>query len=192
MVVSKNSEYRREYKRTILVKNIPTYYDNVNYRTHRRELECAHTPIGWDDEQVDKTDIESLNDEEDCVGKLALEKLKLGTEEDDDEKLKIKFEESEQKQNTNANQDSNKNNNSENYDKKEEKQEVLIQKEKSKKVSDDDDVLIQVRSPEQQTLTKLAKAKLQKYASKENRDLPEERKPIKSKETNGKHMFNKK
>ncbi|KAJ8308347.1 hypothetical protein KUTeg_013221, partial [Tegillarca granosa] len=151
------------------------------HRTHRRELECAHTPIAWDDEQVDKTDSESLNDEEDCLGKLALEKLKLGTEEDDDEKLKIKIGDREQKQITCEIEDKNKNNNNENCDKKEEKQEAL--QEKNKKISDDD-VLIQVRSPEQQTLTKLAKAKLQKYASKENRDLPEQNKPIKSKEAN--------
>ncbi|OWF38554.1 centriole, cilia and spindle-associated protein-like [Mizuhopecten yessoensis] len=48
-MVFKRSEYGREFKIQSLVKNIPTYYDNLTYRSQRRELEYAHTSIAWGD-----------------------------------------------------------------------------------------------------------------------------------------------
>lgn len=51
-MVFKRSEYGLKYKKSYLEKNIPVYYDNVAYRTHRRELEHAHTPLSWDFEDT--------------------------------------------------------------------------------------------------------------------------------------------
>lgn len=78
-MVFKRSEYGLQYKKSHLVRNIPEYYNHVAYRTHRRELEHAHTPLSWDFESETQT-----NSDED-VSDLPLQKLKIREEECEDE-----------------------------------------------------------------------------------------------------------
>jgi hypothetical protein len=78
-MVFKRSEYGLQYKKSHLVRNIPEYYNHVAYRTHRRELEHAHTPLSWDFESETHT----TSDED--VSDLPLQKLKIREEECDDE-----------------------------------------------------------------------------------------------------------
>ncbi|XP_067682872.1 centriole, cilia and spindle-associated protein-like [Haliotis asinina] len=53
------SEYQKHFKVSALRKSLPLYYENVAFRTARREREYAHTPVSWyteeinDDESVD-------------------------------------------------------------------------------------------------------------------------------------------
>lgn len=78
-MVFKRSEYGLQYKKSHLVKNIPEYYNHVAYRTHRRELEHAHTPLSWDFESETQT----TSDED--VSDLPLQKLTIKEEECDNE-----------------------------------------------------------------------------------------------------------
>lgn len=81
-MVFKRSEYGLQFKKSHLVRNIPEYYNNVEYRTHRRELEHAHTPLSWDFEQ-DSGDSKTTSEEEVCD--ILQQKLQV-IEEKDDEK----------------------------------------------------------------------------------------------------------
>ncbi|XP_071162549.1 centriole, cilia and spindle-associated protein-like [Mytilus edulis] len=80
-MVFKRSEYGLQFKKSHLVRNIPEYYNNVEYRTHRRELEHAHTPLSWDFEQ-DSGDSKTTSEEEICD--QLQQKLQVIEEKDDD------------------------------------------------------------------------------------------------------------
>lgn len=72
-MVFKRSEYGLKYKKSYLENNIPVYYNNVAYRTHRRELEHAHTPLSWDFEDTS----DSRSSPEEDISLLLQNKLKL-------------------------------------------------------------------------------------------------------------------
>lgn len=84
-MVFKHSEYGLQYKKSHLVRNIPEYYNHVAYRTHRRELEHAHTPLSWDFETDSKSDED--------VSEVPIQKLQINEEcEDEEEKMCSKSE----------------------------------------------------------------------------------------------------
>ncbi|KAK3092855.1 hypothetical protein FSP39_007979 [Pinctada imbricata] len=149
-MVGKKSEYRHEYKRATLVNNIPTYYESLTYRNKRKELEYAHTPISWD---FETGDVSSPDDEVENlpVGKIELSDIK--EQEDSDKK---KSEECV-------------------LDLKDRKADLPGDEEEEFKLKDD--IMIEKSTAETRQLTKLAKEKLNKYASTENTDSPEKVKP---------------
>jgi outer membrane biosynthesis protein TonB len=157
-MVSKASEYRREYRPASLVKNIPTYYESLTYRHHRRELEYAHTPISWELDSEDKTEAPEEDDIpvvnlkiEEKDGKKDVEKGKEMTNEEEDEEE----------------------NDAEEFSKEEGKEEMAVncdQRKKSVEEVDRSDVLIERQTSESRELTKLAKNKLKKYSCVENRN----------------------
>ncbi|XP_046364224.2 centriole, cilia and spindle-associated protein-like [Haliotis rufescens] len=53
------SEYQKHFKVSALRKSLPLYYENVAFRTARRDREYAHTPLSWYTE--DKNDDESVD-----------------------------------------------------------------------------------------------------------------------------------
>ena len=154
-MVSKTSEYQREYRPASLVKNIPTYYESLTYRHHRRELEFAHTPISWDFDQDSKCDSPEDDD-------IPLDKLKI------DDKL------DENGQTEKENVDD-KTNDTDKDVEKDEKNLEDIEEEEEEETADNieqnkSDVLVVKQTTEGREMTKLAKEKLKKYSSSENKN----------------------
>lgn len=159
-MVSKTSEYRREYRPASLVKNIPTYYESLTYRHHRRELEYAHTPISWDFEQDNRKDIPSDDDE------ISVIKLKID-EEEKDENGDVKKEEGDEC----IEEDKQKDGQEEILEEKAKEVMETVNKCDQKKSEGKPDVLVERQTSESRELTKLAKEKLKKYSSSENKNI---------------------
>ncbi|XP_062620955.1 uncharacterized protein LOC134282568 [Saccostrea cucullata] len=166
-MVSKTSLYRQEYRPASLVKNIPTYYESLTYRHHRRELEYAHTPISWDADLEDKPDspqeddlpITELKIDEEKEDKNIDEKQELKNKETNDEEKKCE-EEVDKKEKINVNTC-------------EEEEKVMVNNSEQKKpvsAVKKSDVLVEKQTSETRELTKLAKEKLKKYSSTENKN----------------------
>ena len=47
-MVTKKSEYQRQFKVSALNKNLPVYYENIIIRSMCRNRERSHTPIEWE------------------------------------------------------------------------------------------------------------------------------------------------
>lgn len=157
-MVSKASEYRREYRPASLVKNIPTYYESLTYRHHRRELEYAHTPISWLSDLDDKTE---APDEED----IPVVNLKI---DEKDEKRDMEKEEGMKNE-----EDEEINDTEEELEEEEIKKEKSVNYDEQKKpvgAQEKSDVLIERQTSESRELTKLAKNKLKKYSCTENKN----------------------
>ncbi|XP_078314607.1 uncharacterized protein LOC111131413 [Crassostrea virginica] len=152
-MVSKTSEYQREYRPASLVKNIPTYYESLTYRHHRRELEFAHTPISWDFDQDSKCDSPEDDD-------IPLDKLKI------DDKL------DENGQTEKENVDDKTNDTDKDVEKDEENLEDIEEEEETADNIEQNksDVLVLKQTKEGREMTKLAKEKLKKYSSSENKN----------------------
>ncbi|XP_061172556.1 RNA polymerase-associated protein LEO1-like [Saccostrea echinata] len=167
-MVSKTSLYRQEYRPASLVKNIPTYYESLTYRHHRRELEYAHTPISWDADLDDKSEspqedaipISELKiEEEEEENKVVDKKEEIKNKETNDEE-KILREEDDKKEKINVNNC------------EEEEKIAVSNAEQKRPVSavKKSDVLVEKQTSETRELTKLAKEKLKKYSSMENKN----------------------
>lgn len=48
-MVCKKSEYQKQFKTAVFVKNIPNYLDNLTFRRSRKREEFIHTPLIWED-----------------------------------------------------------------------------------------------------------------------------------------------
>lgn len=159
-MVYKRSEYGREFKVSSLVKNIPVYKDHLSYRHLRRERECAHTPISWDGDVVtESSDSEEKLTPEEEVEKLPISELVITEEDEVDE-------------NTNEGQDGD-----EEDDIAKEKREAKardMENEKAKMTSSCDVDIVK----QDEALLQSAKAKLNKYASKNNQEKPGDKKEI--------------
>lgn len=162
-MVSKSSEYRREYRPASLVKNIPTYYESLTYRHHRRELEYAHTPISWDFEQDDRNDTPSDEDE------IPVIKLKIDEEEEEEKGGNGELE----KEGDECDEDDIKQEDGEEEVLEEKTLEVkeTVNKCDQKKYERKSDVLVERQTSESRELTKMAKEKLKKYSSSENKNI---------------------
>lgn len=159
-MVSNSSEYRREYRPASLVKNIPTYYESLTYRHHRRELEYAHTPISWDFEQDNRNDTPSDEDE------IPIIKLKID-EEEKDENEDVKKEEGDKC----IEEDKQEDGKEEILEEKAVEVKETVNKCNLKKSEAKPDVLVERQTSESRELTKLAKEKLKKYSSSENKNI---------------------
>lgn len=159
-MVSNSSEYRREYRPASLVKNIPTYYESLTYRHHRRELEYAHTPISWDFEQDNRNDTPSDEDE------IPIIKLKID-EEEKDENEDVKKEEGDKCIEEEKQEDGKE----EILEEKAVEVKETVNKCDQKKSEGKPDVLVERQTSESRELTKLAKEKLKKYSSSENKNI---------------------
>lgn len=158
-MVSKTSEYRREYRPASLVKNIPTYYESLTYRHHRRELEYAHTPISWDFEQDNRNDTPSDDDE--------IPVIKLKIDEEKDENGDVKKEEGDEC----IEEDKQEDGKEEILEEKAIEVKETVNKCDQKKSEGKPDVLVERQTSESRELTKLAKEKLKKYSSSENKNI---------------------
>lgn len=153
-MVFKRSEYKREYKIQNLVKNIPTYYDNLTYRNHRRELEYAHTSIAWGS---DETTEKKIDDAEENVPPTQ-------------EKIKVSAEPTKTTQPPTCITDTG-----------EQKVEEIcttdydLQKSGEQAIRSGADAEIQRQSIEEKQLKKAAKEKLVKYVCKENINIREDK-----------------
>lgn len=159
-MVSNSSEYRREYRPASLVKNIPTYYESLTYRHHRRELEYAHTPISWDFEQDNRNDTPSDEDE------IPIIKLKID-EEEKDENEDVKKKEGDEC----IEEDKQEDGKEEILEEKAVEVKETVNKCDLKKSEAKPDVLVERQTSESRELTKLAKEKLKKYSSSENKNI---------------------
>ncbi|KAK7504140.1 hypothetical protein BaRGS_00004444 [Batillaria attramentaria] len=50
-MVCKKSEYQKQYKTSIFIKNLPNYVDNLAFRLARKREQFVHTPLVWEDSE---------------------------------------------------------------------------------------------------------------------------------------------
>lgn len=151
-MVFRRSEYGLNFKVSNLIKNIPTYQENLTYRNNRRHLENAHTPLCWgSEEDIPAKQIES---DEEIQTKVVVDQLQdmsvhAGSKPVPDEvKASDKLELPTKQTNTTA-------------------------------VTDMVDTQKQTQAEKEQKL--IAKQKLSKYSSKENKNTNQDEKPAVSK-----------
>ena len=139
-MVYKRSEYRRQFKISTLEKNVPSYFERVNYRELRKQREYSHTPISWDGELIDSEESDEKLSPDEKVNKLPVSELAITEEEREDEESIDTLE-------------------------REKKAEQEKDKEEEEKKTDDVEIIKQ-----DEELRKSAKEKLNKNAFKENKD----------------------
>ena len=147
-MVYKRSEYGHQFKISSLIKNVPVYKQNVNYRHQRRELECAHTPISWDFELTESEESDEKLSPDADVDKLPFKDIQISEEKeeynDDAADKDVDTVEREKKE-------------------AQEKDKNKVQKGDSEK----DDVEI---TKQNEDLKKAARMKLKQYVSQKNKD----------------------
>ncbi|XP_060596424.1 centriole, cilia and spindle-associated protein-like isoform X1 [Ruditapes philippinarum] len=160
-MVYKRSEYGQQFKVSSLVKNVPVYKENLQYRHLRRERECAHTPLSWDGETIDSSESDEKLSQDEEIEKLPISELVI-TEEDEGEIEENKDEDDIDK----------------------EKKIAWEKDAECQKVTENENDVVVVKQNEE--LRKSAKEKLNKYSSNVNKDQPSKSKVIGEKKVLGK------
>ncbi|XP_041353677.1 uncharacterized protein LOC121371675 [Gigantopelta aegis] len=61
-MVTKRSEYQRQFKVSTLKKNVPSYYENLVFRNQFRNRQYFHTPIDWESsDESESSSLETVN-----------------------------------------------------------------------------------------------------------------------------------
>lgn len=171
-MVHRRSEYGQQFKVSSLVKNLPVYKEHLQYRHLRRERECAHTPLSWDDEVIESSESEEKVSQDDLES-LPIKELIITEEEEE-----ANVESSEEKEEY---CEEDKQDNEGNVDQVEREKKKAQTKFAAKQAEAELEILQQ-----DDALRKSAKEKLKKYVSKENRDEPAKTKTGSEKKMMGK------
>lgn len=86
-MVFKRSEYRRQFKISTLEKNVPSYFERLNYRELRKQREYSHTPISWDGNPIDSEESDEKLTPDEEVKQLPVSDLSIAEEEGENEEL---------------------------------------------------------------------------------------------------------